>query len=74
MLTMEKYVYGMRLRGFSIGCQPMEGWEERRDDFSGRYFDILVYRQKLNEAKLRNYELDYLGTLAEYEAKCRSIY
>lgn len=25
------YVYGMRLRGFSLGCQPMNGLRDRRD-------------------------------------------
>ena len=50
--------YGMRLRGFSIGCQPMDGLLERQDDPSGRYYDILVYNRKLTEKELPNYELD----------------
>lgn len=25
------FKYGMRLRGFSIGCQPMNGFYERQD-------------------------------------------
>ena len=50
--------YGMRLRGFSIGCQPMDGLLERQDDPSGRYYDILVYNRKLTEKELANYELD----------------
>jgi hypothetical protein len=29
---MKLYKYGMRLRGFSIGCQPMKNFYERRDD------------------------------------------
>ena len=52
--------YGMRLRGFSIGCQPMDGFVERVDDPSGRYYDILVYNRKLTEQEVENYELDYL--------------
>ena len=52
------YKYGMRLRGFSIGCQPMDGLVERQDDPSGRYYDILVYNRKLTEKELENYELD----------------
>lgn len=55
------YRYGMRLRGFSIGCQPMDGFVERQDDRSGKYHDILVYDRKLSEAEVRDYELDYLG-------------
>lgn len=55
-----KYVYGMRLRGFSIGCQPMGGFQERRDDFTGKYYDLLVYNRKLSEDELRAYELDFV--------------
>ena len=61
---MKLYKYGMRLRGFSIGCQPMENFWERQDDDGShgrRYHDILVYTEKLEEQDLRNYELDYLG-------------
>lgn len=32
------YLYGMRLRGFSIGCEP-SGVVERMDDTSGKYWD-----------------------------------
>lgn len=54
------YKYGMRLRGFSMGCQPMEGFVERLDDESGRYWDILVYNRKLTEEELEHYSLDEL--------------
>lgn len=54
------YKYGMRLRGFAPMCQPMEGFIERRDDPSGRHYDILVYNRKLTEQEVENYELDYL--------------
>ena len=56
-----RYVYGMRLRGFSIGCQPLDGFSERVDDESGKYYDILLYDRKLSEEELQKYELDYLG-------------
>lgn len=59
------YVYGMRLRGFSIGCQPMRGLDHREDDLSGRYHDLLVYNRQLTEDELRNYELDFLGEVIE---------
>ncbi len=39
---MKKYVYGMRLRGFSIGCQPKDGFIERRDSPSDSFYDIIV--------------------------------
>lgn len=55
------YKYGMRLRGFSIGCQPMRGLDHREDDPSGRYHDLLVYNRQLTKDELRDYELDYLG-------------
>lgn len=57
--TME-YRYGMRLRGFSIGCQP-KGVIAREDDTTGKYYDILVYGKKLSEKELEDYELDYIG-------------
>ena len=54
------YVYGMRLRGFSIGCQPMQGFVKRLDDELGDYYDLLVYDRRLNEKELNDYELDFL--------------
>lgn len=54
------YRYGMRLRGFAPMCQPKEGFVERQDDLTGRYYDILVYNRELTEKELRDYELDRL--------------
>lgn len=54
------YAYGMRLRGFSLGCQPMKGFIERQDDTTGRYHDILIYDRELTEKELKDYELDSL--------------
>ena len=53
--------YGMRLRGFSTGCQPKEGFVERQDDETGKYYDILIYNRPLTDKELADYELDYLG-------------
>lgn len=50
--------YGMRLRGFSIGCQPMDGLDHREDDTTGRYYDILVYDRRLTDDEVKAYELD----------------
>lgn len=55
------YKYGMRLRGFSIGCQPKEGFIERLDDMSGRYYDIIVYDRPLTQEELDAYELDIIS-------------
>lgn len=53
--------YGMRLRGFSIGCQPMDGFVARTDDPKGRYYDILIYDRVLSGKEVMDYELDYIG-------------
>ena len=55
---MTKYVYGMRLRGFSPGCQPMNGLVERIDDYTGKYHDLLIYKRMLTEQEMQDYELD----------------
>lgn len=55
------YRYGMRLRGFSIGCQPKQGLIERMDDPTNRYYDILVYDRSLTKKELEDYELDDLN-------------
>ena len=54
------YMYGMRLRGFSIGCQPMSGLVERHDDETGKYHDVLVYNRQLTEEEVKSYELEYI--------------
>lgn len=54
------YYYGMRLRGFSPMCQPMDGLVERQDDVTGRYHDILVYDRELTQDEQRSYELDLI--------------
>lgn len=53
-----EYRYGMRLRGFSPGCQPKEGLLRREDDPTGKYWDILVYDRILTDQEIRSYELD----------------
>lgn len=54
----KEYRYGMRLRGFSPGCQPMKGLVERQDDPTGRYHDILVYDRELTDQEIGDYELE----------------
>ena len=55
------YKYGMRLRGFSLGCQPMDGFIERQDDTTGKYWDIICYDRELSEEDIKHYSLDFLG-------------
>ena len=52
--------YGMRSRGYSIGCQPMNGLIKRHDDPTGTYYDILEYDRELTEDELFTYSLDKL--------------
>lgn len=61
MAKKELHKYGMRLRGFSIGCQPMDGFVARVDDPTRRYCDIIVYDRMLTGEEVANYELTYLG-------------
>lgn len=66
------YLYGMRLRGFSPGCQPVLGLMGRLDESTKEsvkefkfYHDILEYDRKLANEELEIYELDYLGRREE---------
>ena len=52
-----EYRYGMRLRGFSPGCQPKTGLIGCEDG-GKRYHDILVYKRPLTAQELADYELD----------------
>lgn len=54
------HVYGMRLRGYSPGCQPA-GTVAREDDPTGRYHDLIMYYRQLTDEEVKAYELDYLG-------------
>lgn len=55
-----RWTYGMRLRGFSPGCQPMTGFVERRNDPQRKYHDLLVYDRELTEKEMQDYELDFV--------------
>ena len=56
----------MRLRGFSPGCQPMDGFIERRDathkfdEGTRRYLDEIVYSRPLSGNEIKMYELDFI--------------
>ena len=52
-----KYFYGMRLRGFSPGCQPMEGYLEKYDSDDSAFHDIIAYEKPLTEDEEKHYSL-----------------
>ena len=54
------YWYGMRLRGYSPGCQPKNGLLFVHDDPDGKYWDILSYNRELTDKEIRDYELDFI--------------
>lgn len=53
------YKYGMRLRGFSIGCQPSGC--RRREDGDEKYWDYIYYDRELGDKERADYELDFIG-------------
>lgn len=55
------YLYGMRSRGFSPGCQPKEGWIDTEVDPLDEYWNVLVYARPLSDQELKDYELDFIG-------------
>lgn len=54
------YKYGMKLRPFSIGCQPKKVYEVREDE-NNVYWDILIYDRRLTMEEVNDYDLVYLG-------------
>ena len=58
---MKVYVYGMRLRGFSLGAQPRENFVDREDDPLGDYWDVLLYSRMMPKETAKAYDLDFLG-------------
>lgn len=68
---MKRYIYGLRLRGASIGTIPTKGIIEIINDRKhcdkygqerGRYYhSVVTYYRQLTEKELEQYELDYLG-------------
>lgn len=61
------YKYGMRLRPFGIGCQPMDGYVDREPyegfKYSDKYWDVIVYNRELSEKEMEDYELDFVGVI-----------
>lgn len=66
-----RYLYGMYLRGFSLGCQPMDGLVGHLNGkvIDGvRYHDLLIYSRKLTAKEERDYELMFLGDMGNERA------
>ena len=55
------YKYGMRCRGFSPGCQPLDGFLDAEVDPLDDYWNIIVYSRPLTKQEMQQYELDYIG-------------
>lgn len=53
------YLYGMRLRGFAPGCQPMKGLVGTMEGIE-RYHCVLIYNRELTDEEVRDYEFDRL--------------
>lgn len=65
MRIKKTYIYGMRLRGFSLGAQPMKGLirvfdseNKEKLDPSNFYHDLIEYERELTDEELERYELD----------------
>ncbi len=54
------YIYGMMYRGYSPGCQPLNGLIDRKSDPTETYYDILFYDRRLSDDEIENYELEYI--------------
>lgn len=57
---MNVYVYGMKSRGFSPGCQPTDGLLESETDPMDDYWDLLFYSRKLSREEEKAYDLDFI--------------
>ena len=56
------HVYGMRLRGFSPGAQPLDGLVGTEEDpVPDGYWNILIYNRRLERKDAESFDLDYLG-------------
>lgn len=55
------FMYGMRNRPYSIGCQPMDELVRVEVNTPGKYWSILYYANPLSDREQDDFELDYLG-------------
>lgn len=71
---MNIYKYGMKYRGFSIGCQPMQNLIEAQEDPTGVYFNILLYSEPLTKEDLKSYQLKDLQPAPDIKADLIALY
>lgn len=59
-----KYVYGMRLRGFSPGCQPsgVIEWEDV-DKVATGFWSIITYGRELSVDEVERYDLTFIKAI-----------
>ena len=60
-----EFIYGMKSRGYSIGCQPMDGLIRTQPDANRNFHDILVYNRELTDDEVRHYSLTRLHECAK---------
>lgn len=60
------YKYGMKERGFSIGCQPTGVKHfENADKLTTGYWSYIYYDRELTDEEIDKYELQLLDVLTE---------
>lgn len=71
-MKQKTYMYGMRLRGFSLGAQPMKGLTRVLDkaskenfDSANIYHDLIEYDRELTEKEIEIYDLDLINDRLE---------
>lgn len=58
------YTYGMRLRPFDIGCQPMDGLVNIEDGktINGKYYwNFLTYNRELSNDEVSSFDLEKMN-------------
>ena len=58
---MTEYYYGMKARGYSPWCQPMDGLHRvllNGVEHRPLYHDVLVYDRELTEEEVKQYDLE----------------
>ena len=63
------YYYGMRLRPYGLGCQPMNGLIVAHK--SVKFWNVLEYDRELSQAECIAYELEDLGS--DYKCPLESL-
>ena len=63
-----RYLYAMRMRPFSPGTYPKDGFlsvKINNDLDDCYYYDLLVYRRKLDDEEVWEWEFEYIGAFNE---------